>query len=359
MFRRYSTVARKRVALPATPHIEMHRNTRVDPWPEPLARDIRDALDLQGMNRYPDLERLENRLANWLGIAPARILLSSGVDGVIKSTLGLCTKPGGRVVFLGPTYFMYYIYCKLFDLDAREVTTDPATFGIDVKDVLGAIDDGTDVVCIPNPHMPIENVFGVAEIEAIVRRAGDVNAVVLVDEAYFMFGAPTCVPLIERYDNLVVARSFSKALGAPGLRLGFAMGQAETIEYLRSERHAYEVNGLAAQVAEILLDHLPAVMAYVDDVQRTRSWLTDEVGRLGFDVHGSQSNSILIRTPSPAAAAECGRMLRERHRIIVRDNVLGPAESWLSVTVPQRSTAEVFLAAFRSVVADVSGMRDR
>lgn len=113
------------------------------------------------------------------------------------------------------------------------------------QQIVGAIDEHTDLVALLNPNNPIGNVFTEAEVRAVIARAREVEAVVVIDEAYFYFNPNSFLPLFREYDNVIVLRTFSKLCSMAGLRMGIVISRSEIIEYVQKSIPGFEVNTVA------------------------------------------------------------------------------------------------------------------
>jgi len=166
-------------------------------------------------------------------------------------------------------------------------------------EVLAAVTPRTRLIVIVSPNNPTGTSAPNAQIEAIASRHPDVA--VYVDEAYFEFSGKTAVPLLARHANLVISRTFSKAMALAGLRFGYALSNAEFIRQLGKIRIPYDVNSLALAAAEASLDHPEGWRAYVREVMDEAKPLVERFLREhGVTFFPSDANFLLVRSPDPA-----------------------------------------------------------
>jgi histidinol-phosphate aminotransferase len=149
-------------------------------------------------------------------------------------------------------------------------------------------------VAIANPNNPTGTVLGERDLLRIVEAAARVGAVALVDEAYFYFYPGTVAPYCRRFPNLVVTRTFSKACGLAGVRLGYAVGHAGVIASVRKLQPIDHASSFAIRCGEYLLDHEDLIWQHVRQVERGKRYLARALGRLGFAVRTGFANFVLV-----------------------------------------------------------------
>ena len=274
-------------------------------------------------------------------------MLTSGVDGAIKAVFETFSTRQSKIAVLAPTYKMYEVYAEVFGTTLEKIQSQK-NLSIDINEVLNAV-LSNEIVFIPNPHEPVENVFSKEQILDITRRAAANNTLVVIDEAYFMFGAPTVINLIHQCNNLLVMRSFSKGWGLPAIRLGYIAGNKELISKMTSYRLAYETNSPSLWIAGWALDNFDIFKGYIEEIVSTRTFIKDSLTEGGFKVHGSYSNTILINLSTEDHALVVHKKLRDQD-IWVRELTEFPnISTWLSVTIGKKSTISKFLEVFYSI----------
>ena len=232
-------------------------NTNESPFPpSPEVRAAVNAAEAERLNRYPDPEGkvLRARLAEMYGVEPDNVFLANGSDELLFfAFLAFCD--GERpVAFPSISYGFYPVYAQLLRLPYTEVPLREG-FVLDPADYCGL---GKNIV-IANPNAPTGRAISTADIEEIVRSNPD--HVVLIDEAYVDFGGESCLPLIHKYDNLLVCQTFSKFRSLAGGRLGFAVGSPALIgdlDRIRYSTNSYNINRLTAAAALATLGSFPA-----------------------------------------------------------------------------------------------------
>lgn len=271
----------------------LDKNENADPELAALTRSLLLEVPAEALWTYPELGPLYRKLAEREGVDPGNLFLAAGSDGVIRAAFETFITPGDAVIITNPTFAMYGVYSRMFG--ARTVALDyapsPAGPYLDPETVLATIAaERPRLVCLPNPDSPTGTVFAPDALEAIAGAAARVGAAVLVDEAYHPFHGDTVLPLIGRYRNLMVTRTFGKAWGAAGLRIGFAAADPALATLLHKVRPMYEIGALSAAVALRLLDHYDDMRASVARLQAGKAAFQSAMRGLGLTTYQSHGN---------------------------------------------------------------------
>ena len=303
------------------------------------------SLDSELLARYPEREPVEKEVAHFLGLDPAQVLLTNGVDEAIHLLSSTYLDAGDEALIVVPTFAMYAIFAKAEG--ARVIELQAANdFGFPLKHLLAQITSRTRLIAVANPNNPTGAAVD-GEILLQVARAAP-HAAVLVDEAYFEFHGETLIAHTQLFENLFVARTFSKAYGLAGLRIGILAGEAQQLAMVRRVASPYNVNAAAlAVLPEALKDHA-YVESYVAQVLTNRDTLQQELGDLGLQYWPSHANFVLVRVGP--THAEFVRALRDRG-ILVRDRHSDPGcEGCVRLTVGSDEHTQTLIGALREVV---------
>src|SRR3990167_9466969 len=178
------------------------------------------------VNQYPDCSLLYRKLAKNLQVSPDALLLGAGSDGIIRYVFEAFISPGDRVVITEPSFAMYAVYSQIYGAQSYKVgyIKNDCGLGLDMDCLLQTIHDKQPkIVFLPNPDSPTGTILSEDQIIQILKTAAEVDAFVLIDEAYYPFSDYTVLPLLQTFSNLIVARTFSKAWGLAGARVGYAV----------------------------------------------------------------------------------------------------------------------------------------
>src|SRR4051812_36065185 len=219
--------------------VGLDRNERLAPLPDDVLAELRAAIDSDLLTRYPSTDELYDELAVHLGLARERLLLTPGSDGAVRALHHAYVSAGTRTAMVAPSYAMYPIYGEMFDGTPVQVHVDER-LQVDGDALLEAIGNETRLVLLARPNQPTGTLLGEDVLEQVLVRAASVHALVVVDEAYNPFSGTTVLPWLERHPNLVVLRTFSKAWGMAGLRVGVVCAEPEVVRTLYKVRSAYD-----------------------------------------------------------------------------------------------------------------------
>lgn len=292
------------------PYIKLNANESPYP-PSPLVLEALRSEEAAALNLYPDAacRELTAQLAEHLGVGEGNILLANGSDDILNFCfLAFCER---GVVFPDISYGFYEVFADLYHIDALRPKMG-AGLTIDPADYTGT---GRCVV-IANPNAQTGVALPLAAVEGIVK--GSPESVVVVDEAYVDFGGETAVPLVTKYDNVLVVRTFSKSASLAGARLGYAVGPEELIEDLKKLKYStnpYSVNRTALIAGAAAIKDWSYSAENCRSIASERARLASELKARGFELTDSRANFVLAK-PSGIGAKAYMEALRERGILI-------------------------------------------
>jgi len=279
----------------------------------PNVREVLGRISAGSLTRYPEREPVETIVGAHLGLAAAQVALTNGVDEAIHVLFEAFLGEGDELLLPVPTYTMYEIYASA--TDARVVAVQAADdLRFPFERLLAAITRRTKIIAIANPNSPSGSAATRAQLIEIASRAP--QAVLLVDEAYFHFHGETVMDLIGFVPNLMAARTFSKAYGLAGLRLGLLAGPVELMRWVRRVLSPYSVNSLALACLTPALEDSTYLDWYVGEVLAARAEFEAALDQAGVRRWPSRANFVLVEIG--AQHAEFARLMRAAG-VLVRD----------------------------------------
>jgi histidinol-phosphate aminotransferase len=305
---------------------------------------LRAALDGPTLTMYPEYGKAIRELARFFGVLPDEILLTNGTDEAIQVLVHGYVEARDEVILPRPSYAMYRFYAESVGAAVREVDHRPPDLAFPLEEMLRVTGNSTRAVMIANPNNPTGAGVDLDGIERLLQAAS--QAAVLIDEAYFEFSGVTALPLLSRYPNLFVSRTFSKAYGLAALRIGCLFSQAGNIACLRKAQSPYSVNALAAVAARAAAGDPGYVRRYVEDVIAARKLLCRGLRNLGIRYYPSRANFVLIDV-GPRAAELCCRL--KGHGVLVRDRT-HELPGCLRITVGTAEQVERLLGLFEELL---------
>ena len=320
--------------------------------PFPLPPSLQDAFlacmrDLR-LNRYPDAgaPRIRKRFAERYGVGDDMLMAGNGSDELIQILCAALARRGACLLIPVPTFAMYRISGLNYGYRITEVPLD-ADFDLDAKAMESAISEKMPALTfLSYPNNPTGNCFSAERMESILNRS---VGIVVVDEAYFNFSGRTFLPLLERYENLVILRTLSK-VGFAAMRIGFLIGPPGLVRELDKVRLPYNLNALSQLAAGFFLDHEPALLEQVDGIIHERKHLLERLKNLaGVQPCRTDANFIFFSCTLEADDV-CKKILSQG--ILVKPfNCPQGGRSYIRVTVGTREENEAFIEALGSVIA--------
>jgi histidinol-phosphate aminotransferase len=271
----------------------LDKNENGDPEMAGLITRIIADLPAHTLISYAEPTALYHKLAAHLDVAANNLLFAAGSDGAIRAAFEAFIEPGDVVLHTAPTFAMYPVYCRMYG--ARAVTVDYRQSALGPVLSAGTVVEAISLhrpklVCLPNPDSPTGTVFTAPELHDIIRAAGVIDALVLIDEAYHPFHPHTVVPWIRDYPHLMVTRSTGKAWGLAGLRIGYAVTSHRIATLLHKVRPMYEVSTIAAAVFERLLDHADVMAASVERLMTGKAVFLEAMAGLSLPTIAGHGN---------------------------------------------------------------------
>ena len=280
------------------------------------------------VNRDPSTsqkEAVRARLAAIKGVAPEQLFLGNGSDEAIDLCYRVFCEPGrDNAVIIAPSYGMYSVCADINNVERRMVLLEPETFALPVDRLLAAVDVNTKLMFVCSPNNPTANAFAAADIE---RLAAAFDGILVVDEAYIDFSSKSGVlPLIDKYENVIVLQTLSKAWGLAGLRIGLAMSNPYIISLFKQVKYPYNIG---TDTLALALDRLQADIApQVAEIIAERDRLAALLPRYKFvqKVYPSDANFLLVKVDDPRrlynALIAGGLIVRDRSTVALCDDCL-------------------------------------
>ena len=328
-------------------------NTNESPYP-PTPRVLEAAAAEAGrLQLYsdPTCRDLTGKMSEVFGVPTDHIVMTNGSDEVLNFAFMAFADEEHPLVFPAITYGFYPVFAELNRIPYEEIPL-KADFSIDPADYENL---GGKTVVIANPNAPTGLCLSLDEIERIVKSNPD--GVVIIDEAYVDFGAESAIALVDKYDNLLVTGTFSKSRSLAGARLGFGIGQASLIADLHTVRYStnpYNINRMTAAVGCAVLDENDYYMQNCREIIKTRTYTTDALRDLGFEVPDSKTNFVFAKSDR-IGGGELYRALKERG-ILVRHFDKDVITDYNRITIGTRAQMDALITAIREILNEKGAM---
>jgi histidinol-phosphate aminotransferase len=257
----------------------------------PAVRRALRKLAAASISTYPEQEAVRRKVARYFGVRPEELLLTNGTDEALHLVVNTFVESGDGVLLVEPTYAMYRFYSEL--AGARVVAPRyDREMRFPWNEVMVELAKGPSVFFLPNPSSPTGNLLAHADLRRILQAA--LRSMVVIDEAYFEFSGVTVIGWIRRHRNLIVTRTFSKAAGLAGLRLGCLFVHPAIAANMRKAQSPYPVNVAALAAAEAVIGDRRFIAWTVRQVRRGRRELERGLARLGIKTFPSAGNFVLV-----------------------------------------------------------------
>ncbi len=271
-------------------------NTNESPFPPHTAVAQAVAGEIEKLRLYsdPDSKTLTALLAEQMGVAPEQVMLTNGSDDVLNfAFMAFCDKDH-PAIFPDITYGFYKVFAEVNGVPYTQIPL-KEDFSVDIADYIGV----GKTIFIANPNAPTGIALTRDQVEEIVKTNPD--NVVVIDEAYVDFGGESAVPLIAKYDNLLVVQTFSKSRSMAGARLGFAIGSKAIIGDLNTLRYStnpYNINRMTAAAGVATLQNDDYTKCNCQTIMENRAWTVKALKQLGFVLTDSKANFLFAKHPS-------------------------------------------------------------
>ena len=276
-------------------------NTNENPYPpSPKVKEVLNNYDIDELRLYPDVNagELGMALAKYYGLNSNQVFVGVGSDDVLAVAFMTFFNSNKEILFPDITYSFYDVWADLYKIPYRMVELNDE-FRINIEDYL--VPNGG--IVIPNPNAPTGVEKDVRELEKIVAKNPD--SVVIIDEAYVDFGATSMLPLINKYDNLLIVQTYSKSRSMAGARIGMAFGNEKLIKYMNDVKfsiNSYTMNRLTVAAGTAALEDEEYFKETCDKVIATRERTKVRLRELGFDMPDSKSNFVFATHESIPAS---------------------------------------------------------
>jgi histidinol-phosphate aminotransferase len=338
--------------VPQTPDCtKLNQNESPYDIPQDLKERICVDLGARAWNRYPQDECLSllNSLSRYAGLPAAAILVGNSSNELIQTVIYSACDSGDGILVVRPTFSVYRRVAAIMGVKVVEVPLN-RDFSFNTEAIIGKMQQ-VKMVILASPNNPTGTVIPLSEIAQLTQLF---KGLVVVDEAYFEFHRQTARDLIDKYSNLVVLRTFSKALSLAGLRLGYLLGQPQVVQQLKKAKLPFSVGLFQQVVGEAILNRQAFVQANVRRIILGREHLFKRLAGLpGIDPVPSNTNFILFRTSRVPAAALFQALLQQG--VLLRCFDSGELKNYLRVNVGTDEENRYFLGRIENLLEELDG----
>lgn len=329
------------------PYIKLNANESSYP-PSPAILAALSQVQINSMSHYEDPynKQLRKAIGDHYGFSPEQVFVGNGADEVIGFIMMSFFREGFNIASTDVTYDFYRTYAKTFHLNYIQIPL-KEDFSVDVDKF---VDVDSDVI-LANPNNPIGKALPVSEIERIV--AKDKKRLVIIDEAYIDYGADSCLPLVDKYANLIVVQTFSKSRNMPGARIGFGIANKELIDEMRKVKFCvspFNLNTLSQTIGIAAVNDTAYLKECTERTISIRRWMQDELMKDGYFVIPTLTNFVFFRVDNMPASLLASKL--KENGILIRHYDDERIKDYLRITIGTRAEMELVMKYIREITED-------
>lgn len=263
-----------------------------------LLDKMRD-FDIFTVSSYPEYQELTPLVAKYAGVSAGYVSLTNGSDQGIQLLLDLFFEKGDVAVIPSPTFFVYYHFLKIKQVIIKDIlyTETNGQYKFPLAETLKALDGGVKGLILCNPNNPLGSSIPENELIELLKKTDKLNIPVIVDEVYFEYANADAVKYLADYKNLIILRTFSKAFGLSGLRLGYVIADPEIINELEKLRLAWSVNHFAVHAGITVLKEVPYFKKKLQEQKQLKAELYNLLSAQGLKCYKTETNFLICQRP--------------------------------------------------------------
>lgn len=334
--------------ISGTYEIRLDANESFLIFPKEIEDEMVDALRNSALNRYPDpmATKLVNGFSKYFNVNPDCVTAGNGSDEIISVIMNAFLQKGDKILALEPDFSMYRFYAEIAECDSVKYQKDE-NLDVNIDDVIAlAKKENVRIVIFSNPCNPTSRIVTKEDVRKLIN---SVDSLVVLDEAYMDFaGDESLLGEFEKYDNLIILKTCSKALGSAALRLGFAVANKTLTNVIRAVKSPYNVNSVSQALGEVLFSHPDYIDKCIETVVNSRKELYNEILEIQSDkiekIYETNTNFVFMKVKNAKAVFE----KMKDNSIIIRN--MG---DYLRITAGTENENAKMLETFRKVLEEV------
>lgn len=328
----------------------MERNERVEDFQNKHLKSMFNSITSFDLRTYPDPKNIYFKLSKWLKIKPENLFISDGADGGLLRIFNVFADSKDKVLCLEPSFAMYPVYCQMFKakyIPLKLKLSKNFNYFNELKKKI--FKHKPKIIALANPNQPLEAMLKVSEIEKILKIAKKIKSIVVIDEAYAHFNSVNAIPLIRKYNNIIVVRTFSKAFGLAGARIGYTVANKKLISLLQSIKPIYEVNGVNTRIIEFFLKNINIMLHHVDQISKSRVFFEKFLKSFNIEMIGKYSNTVLFKLDTKYQVNLMIKKLYQK-KYIVRPMTIDGDERYIRCTLGHIKTMKHFIKNMKKIM---------
>ncbi|MDN3576663.1 histidinol-phosphate transaminase [Chitinimonas viridis] len=334
-------------------YLRLDLNENLSELSPELFNDMMSTVQPGTFTAYPDLGPIYSRMATHVGVSEDQIVLTNGSDMGIKSIFDACIERGDHIVLHDPYFLMYERYAQFFEaeLEAVPVCLD---WRPDCEAMLSRVNERTKMVVVEEPSGNLGTGLTAEELEHMAAELARKNVLLVIDEAYMYCERQHSphLPLLEKYGNVILVRTMSKAYGLAGARLGVLISSPAIARELYKVRSLYEISGITANVTEWHLNHPEVLAEYQATLREGKRYLEKECARLGINFKDTPANFVIMEVDPGQHTADYSARLKEKRILIGKPYSLPHLLGWARITVGTPAQCRQLVEAMEALILE-------
>jgi histidinol-phosphate aminotransferase len=328
--------------------VRLDRNERTISFDRTISELIREKITDEMLMVYPEPDGLYRKLAGFVNVPAGNILLNSGSDQTIKSVFETYIGENDRILLHDPSYAMYQVYADMFGAKVirQEYESD---FSFDRERFLSLIDDQLKMVVFENPNGFIGVKTDSGFLEEITKKAYENNVIFLADEAYFHFIEETMTGYIDRYPNVIITRTFSKALGLASCRIGYLVSSEKNISNIYKTKPMHELTQFSIIAAETVIDNFSLVAENILKTKENLEYLKNQFKKLNISFSDGQANFLVAKLPV-YNEEKFNKLLENNNVLIRRPFEQSFLKGYRRIGVAEKNDLDLFLSILKEEI---------
>tara|TARA_B100000989_G_C19531594_1_gene470272 strand:+ start:3127 stop:4191 length:1065 start_codon:yes stop_codon:yes gene_type:complete len=274
--------------------LRLDKNEKIENFSYDLWKKFLESLHQNDFQAYPQVEELYTKLSKKIKINRNNLFLSSGSDNSIRNFFEIFTNTKSKVITSNPCFPMYKVYSKINKNKLIYIKYDK-NLKLNLKDFNKKISSKIDAIIIANPNSPIGDLIKEKELKKIIIKSNKYGIPFFLDQAYYEFSNTNMIGLVKKFDNLIISRTFSKGMGAAGVRLAYIIANKKIINLFEKVRPLYEINQIAVKYGLFILSNYNLARNYCKKTMNSRNKLCKVLNKNKINAINSETNSIHIR----------------------------------------------------------------
>ncbi len=314
-------------------YIRLNGAERNNDFSKSMWNKFLSSLKQSDIKYYPNLDELYDALAAHYDIDKEGLIIGDGSDRIIKYVFECFVEQGDEVITSNPSFPMYEVYTKLYNAKINKI--DYKGLKVDLDRICNTVNESTAAIILSNPSSPIGDVINSKDLYRLITKAAEYDCLLIIDEAYIEFSdsAESFLKKVMDFENLIVIKTFSKAIGSAGVRFGFGYTNKELIKYINKFRTNHEITGLTMKWVLNILNHWDEIELYINHVKKLKQKLIDKCIEAKLDVVDGECNWIHVNNITD-------NLQLNTDNIILRDKCSIPNDNrnnWIRLCIPPDS----------------------